>query len=520
MESSKRLASDMPKKQPVIEDDLKICGIIGSKERAAWYCYDAANSVFGAFAMLVLVPLLLVKTAQLRAYNGENIPPSCQDLAEEKGNNWTVDCASSEKCEFVTTQPPADRVRIDKVCETCIIGIGKRIWTPTDAVNELVKLKRDVPFFGTNIDYLSYATWVVSISVLVQALVFVSMGSFADYGTYRKRMLLVCVCLGSVCNLLFMAAEDSNAYITVGILTILANVFFGLSVVVYNAYLPVLVDAHEKLCDVNVDALSPDEVEELQKFRTDHESEMSSKGFFYGYLGQFVGMVCGCSIVLVGEKMWSKEDLESNYYRNYRAAFVFVGVWWFLWSLPAFLWLKPRASAPLSVENSTPCAFATFGWRSMWRSLCLAKTHSNTWRMLVIFFLYSDMYSTSNVLGIFIANEKMCFNTLQLMLLAVIMLVMAAVGSYAVLYIQRKCGASVKGIIVTCLIAYACLSLCGLVGAWNTTFGFRAQWEIYVYASFYGFLFAPVSIYSRVLFADFIPPGHESSFFFLVRNYR
>eukprot|EP00397_Hematodinium_sp_SG-2012_P014773 GEMP01015031.1.p1 GENE.GEMP01015031.1~~GEMP01015031.1.p1 ORF type:complete len:409 (+),score=91.35 GEMP01015031.1:775-2001(+) len=310
-----------------------------------------------------------------------------------------------------------------------------------------------------------------------------------------------------------MAAADRNADITAGILIVLANVFYGMHLVAHNAYLPVLADAHEKVCCVDVASLSKDEEGDLHIFRTKHESELSSKGYSFGYLGQSIGMIMCGGIILWGQTFRTPEELHDIFYLHFRLALLFVGVWWLLWSLPALFWLNPRPSPPLLVGRGASCAVVTFGWRDTWDSLRLAATRPNTWRMIVMFIFYCDMYGTSNFLCILIATERVCMSHLDVFVLAMITVCMAVLGGYTTLILQRKWNVSVKTILVGCLVVYACVALCGMVGIICEEFGFQTKWEMYVYAAIYGYLFAPIVSYSRVMFSDFIPIGHESSFF-------
>eukprot|EP00397_Hematodinium_sp_SG-2012_P002337 GEMP01002343.1.p1 GENE.GEMP01002343.1~~GEMP01002343.1.p1 ORF type:complete len:621 (-),score=94.47 GEMP01002343.1:1402-3264(-) len=517
MESVKPRASQRVKIEPVVENDLQICGMTASKERAAWYCYDAGNSLFSGLAMTFLVPLLLSELARMRASideNGVDIPSySCEETAN---GQWTVDCGGdmNGKCREYDALTKEYGREVRTTCTTCIIGAGTRLWQPNNntGVWELTEDPRTVPFLGMDINYITYTSLIISISVLAQVFVFITHAPLADYGKYRKQLLLVCTFLGSMCISLFMVAEDINAYLTVGVLTVLANMFFGLGVVAYNSFLPILVDAHEKLCDIDVAALSQEEKNKLLKFRMDHQGEMSSKAYIYGYIGQFVGLLFACAIIF-NDRLWSAQGGDATNYRNYRTSMLFVGLWCLLWSLPALLWLKPRASPPVPVRPGSPCSTAVFGWTRMVQSWRLAKKHRNSWRMLASLFFYSDMYSTIAYVGILIAKDRMCFDTSRLVLLEAIVVLMCILGINATLYIRSTWNVSVKGIIVAYLMVYAGCSVWGLCGVWRTDIGLRQPWELYVFAAIHGFAIGPIQSYSRVLFADFIPIGHESSFF-------
>lgn len=493
-----------PLKSPIVENDLNLGCMRASKERGAWYCFDVGNSLFGGFAVVFLIPLLLTDSAAQVAYTGYKFPQKCYDINVTCTNVTCLNTTSSEQYKGE--------------CLTCdATGNGERFWGNNGTTNmtsyAFLKQNKQVPFFGTTINYISYTTYIISISVILQAIVFISIGPFADYGRNRKQILLGAAAVSWIACASFLAAEDKDsAYIILGILTIIANVFYGLSVVAYNAFLPVLVDAHERLCAVSDGDSSADEVE---KFRVEHESEVSSKGYIYGYIGQIVGMVLGGGLYFVGTKTL---DVEDDYKRKslaIRIAVTFVALWWMLWTIPSLLWLKNRPSPPMPIESRNPLRGIQFAWLRIWSSLCQAWKYKNTWRFLALYFCYSDMHSTITYVGVLVAKEKLCMDMLHLMVLLLIVVLSSVVGGYSTLYYQRWTNCSVKSIIVGSLICYALLSVWGFIGALNKTIGLRKPWEMYLFGFIHGFVLGPLQSYSRTLFADFIPAGHESSFFSL-----
>lgn len=71
-------------------------------------------------------------------------------------------------------------------------------------------------------------------------------GGLGDYGGLRKTMLGVTGMLGASFSCLIFFLWDFEAYVYGALLMVASNVFFGLSIVYYNASLPALVRAHPK----------------------------------------------------------------------------------------------------------------------------------------------------------------------------------------------------------------------------------------------------------------------------------
>ena len=101
-----------------------------------------------------------------------------------------------------------------------------------------------------------YAT---SLSVFLQVFLLPILGAVADYSSHKKRLMALFCYIGAVATCLFFFIT-SDLYMLGALLFVIANLSFGASIVLYNAYLP--------------DICTED--------RTD---KISSLGFALGYLG-------------------------------------------------------------------------------------------------------------------------------------------------------------------------------------------------------------------------------------------
>lgn len=99
---------------------------------------------------------------------------------------------------------------------------------------------------GLEINTASFAMYTFSISVLLQALVVVTMSGAADHGRFRKTMLLTFAVVGAIATMLYLPITP-NAYLLGSLWAIIGNVCFGASFVLLNSFLPVLVRHHPKL---------------------------------------------------------------------------------------------------------------------------------------------------------------------------------------------------------------------------------------------------------------------------------
>lgn len=99
---------------------------------------------------------------------------------------------------------------------------------------------------GLEINTASFAMYTFSISVLLQALVVVTMSGAADHGKFRKSMLLTFAVVGAVATMLYLPVTP-NTYLFGSLWAIIGNVCFGASFVLLNSFLPLLVRHHPKV---------------------------------------------------------------------------------------------------------------------------------------------------------------------------------------------------------------------------------------------------------------------------------
>lgn len=96
------------------------------------------------------------------------------------------------------------------------------------------------------INTASFAMYTFSISVLIQALLVVSISSAADHGDSRKKLLLTFAWVGSFSVMAYIFVNKST-YVLGALLAIISNASFGASFVLLNSFLPLLVRYHPEV---------------------------------------------------------------------------------------------------------------------------------------------------------------------------------------------------------------------------------------------------------------------------------
>lgn len=338
----------------------------------------------------------------------------------------------------------------------------------------------------------SFLFTMVSISVLFQAIVFITVGSLGDYGSYRRRGLVLASTFGGVVTSCYILVPASpSLYWLGGLLIILANISLGVSLVFYNSYLPLMVDDAREVREAAEAAASGMKGEEDVRAALEKvSSEYSSKGQTWGYVGGTTCLVLSFAVItgmtLAGSSNWWALGVGAS----------LSGVWWLAFSAYAFARLPDRPAPPVPRGLN----LLSIGWVRTYRLLALVrKEQPNTAVFLVLFFFFSDGYTTIATVSVIFASRELCLGLVPVSSLAMLVPLFAAVGGYAWFKFQTHSGWSTKAILVTNLCLLALLPLWGCVGYVSDSVGLRTAPEMYVLAMWFGFCLGSAQAYGRVV---------------------
>src|SRR3712207_6684799 len=91
----------------------------------------------------------------------------------------------------------------------------------------------------------SFFPYVLSLSVLLQVVLLPVTGAVADRTRRKKQLLALFAYVGAIATM-GMYLIQGSAYLLGGLLFLVANLSFGASIVVYNAFLPEIADPDER----------------------------------------------------------------------------------------------------------------------------------------------------------------------------------------------------------------------------------------------------------------------------------
>jgi MFS transporter, UMF1 family len=315
----------------------------------------------------------------------------------------------------------------------------------------------------------AYFPYCVSASVLLSVPVMLLAGAVADRTGRKKPVIALFAYLGafSVTGMYFLAGDR---YLLGGALLVVANVSYGASVVVYNAFLPLIAEPAER-------------------------DRVSSRGWASGY-------VAGAGMLVVNLVLFLDHDgFGLSEGTAVRLCMASAGVWWGLWTLVPLRRLRER-SAP-----AVPGAGASLGGglRQLAHTVRDLRRYPLTLAFLLAFLIYNDGVQTVISQASVFGSEELGLTQTTLIGAVLLVQVLAIGGALLLGRLAGRHGAK--------------RTLLGALVAWTATISAaffmpaRSPAWFFVLAAAIGMVMGGSQALSRSLFSHLIPFGKEAEYF-------
>ncbi len=321
----------------------------------------------------------------------------------------------------------------------------------------------------------SMFSYSVGLSVFLQIFVLPIMGAIADYTHLKKAFMAVFCYLGAIgCGLLFFA--QGNLYLFGSVAFILANLSAGASIVFFNSFLN----------DITSE---------------ENRDKVSSWGFAIGYTGATITLILAFVLLSSATKFGISVEMAE------RLCFLGSGIWWGVFSLFTFKFLKNRMPVRTAPEGKGMIAAGLGEVAATFRELFKLK---NTLRFLAAYLLYNDGIQTVITMsGLFITQELFVAKGLPAdnSVLFIAFLIAQVVGIVGALTFERIAHfTSSKTAILVSLAIWSAIVIYGFALLQTIP-------QAYVMSGAIGFVLGGSQALSRSLFSKMIPKGRESAFF-------
>ncbi len=223
-----------------------------------------------------------------------------------------------------------------------------------------------------------------TISLTIVALLAPVLGAMADHARGKKFFLiffsLICVVFSS---LLYFV--EAGMIVTGMFLFILSNIGFQASLVFYNAFLPELA-SEERL------------------------NLVSGLGWGVGYVGAIIIIIISGPFLQGG---FAPENLA-----GVRLTFVLQAVFYLIFSLPIFFWLKDRGLGPARLRPDPELVRAAF--RRLGSTFHSLRRYRELFKFLIAYFIYIEGVTTVIYFSTIYASDTLGFTLKELILFYII----------------------------------------------------------------------------------------------------
>lgn len=322
-----------------------------------------------------------------------------------------------------------------------------------------------VSFFGYPVENTVLFAYSLSASMLLVAFLSPLLSGIADYSGRKKLFMGLFTLIGSLACIALYGFNGGNVELGV-IAFALAAVGYSGSLVFYNAFLPEIATE-------------------------DRYDGLSARGFVFGYIGSVLLLIANLVTITQHELLGLSEDNAT------RLAFLMVGIWWLGFSGVTFYYLKENDKKKINLNRKVLAS----GFQEINQVARNVLGQRLVLLFLLSFFFYSMAFQTIMYLAPSFAEKELKMDGGKLILMVLILQIVAIVGAYFMAKLSDKIGN--KRTLMVLLLTWILICVAAYL--------IQAQWQLYVVASFIGFVMGGVQSLSRSTYSKLIPENTEKT---------
>ncbi len=311
---------------------------------------------------------------------------------------------------------------------------------------------------------------LTTVAILLQVLLLPLVGSMADHSRHKKTWLFWLAAAGAASTTaIYLAGEN---YLAVGALFLLANIAYGASVVVFNAFLP--------------EIATPDE-----------RDRVSTTGWAVSYLGGALLLAVHLGLVV------GHDSLGITQGDAVRIAFASAGIWWIGFTVLALRPLRNRVGALAAARPDRPNPATSM--RQFGRTLGEMRHNPHVIVFLLAFIFFNDGIQAAIRYAAPFATEDLGLD-LPVLFGTILMIQFVAFGGALTFgRIARRFGA--KRTVLSTLVAWSVLLTLGYLLPAGAPL-------LFVALGFgLGIVLGGTQALARSMFSQMVPQGREAEYF-------
>jgi len=311
----------------------------------------------------------------------------------------------------------------------------------------------------------------IAITAIIVGISSPLLGAIADQSGYRKFFLALATYVCIVATILLFFPQKGQILFALT-LVVIANVAFELGCVFYNAYLPEIT-TREKI------------------------GRISGYGWGFGYLGGLLAMMVAMVGFINPDVPWFGLNPDNG--ANIRGTNFVVAIWFFVFTLPAILFLKNnKKEAKTDRGNLFPNAL-----KQLKETFQDIKLYKNSVRFLLSRLIYNDGLVTIFAFGAIYASGTFNFTFKEIMIFGIVLNVAAGFGAFLMGFIDDIIGGKLT----------IQISLIGLMLAVIIAVFANSKFLFWVSGILVGLFAGPNQSASRSLMGRISPPNKVNEFY-------
>lgn len=310
--------------------------------------------------------------------------------------------------------------------------------------------------------------YTTSLAMLSVALLAPILGALADYTGTKKKYMFVFFLVGVIFTSLLVLIDLGE--------WLLCLIFFAISGIGFTG------------TNVFYDSLLP------HVAKHDEIDQVSAKGYALGYLGG--GLLLAVNLLMFTKHYWFGIPTESW---GVRLSFLSVSIWWAIFSIPVFWYVKepPCSRDYVTLENPLKASF-----RNLITTFRKIRMYKYVFMFLIAYWLYADGIGTIIRMASIYGTEI----GIGMSHLVGALLLTQFIGTPSTLLfgqLAKKIGT--KNTIISALSIYVLISICG--------YFITKPIHFWILAITVGLVQGGSQALSRSLFASMIPKAKSAEFF-------
>ncbi|SCZ92323.1 BZ3500_MvSof-1268-A1-R1_Chr5-2g07783 [Microbotryum saponariae] len=366
-----------------------------------------------------------------------------------------------------------------------------------------------LPAFGQAERNVSSTVLVANgISFAIQVVIFLMIGSYADYGTWRPWILIFWTTVAIAVSFAWLGVDTPDKWQAATALYIIGLIAYQGALAYWAAAFPRLSRNLPEMQQAQTDLVAGETT--LEAFNTldmMSRNRLSNIAFAVCSLGEVVVL-----FILAGILYGIKAN--GSVAQNTRALSIvcaYSAAVWILCALPWFILEKHRPGRTLPPGTN----YFTVGFKNIYIAAKKMYKLKDAMFYFAFYFLFNDVLATGVTVISTLQYATVTFDTITLNWLLLVGIVAQGAGVYIFWRIQKFWQVSTPRMFHYVVGSVMLLIVWGMIGNWTTKFGYHNKWEFWLYQVVYGLGGCTWYSYSQTMISEFTPAGHEFLFFSL-----